>query len=352
MNNATPSPDRPTVGEGGFTLVELMVAMTIGLFLVAVLGYILLGAKQSFNTLDALSRIQEDARFAFQTMASDIREAGFTGGPFDGGTPVNAVNNPSSGTWDPNLKNLYGQPLVGYDEGGTFPTGVVPLRGDALTVVRADNATEFALASVASNCSGATPCTLATWPASGAPVPAPEAGEIFVAADYTHSAVFQATGVDGVAKTVAHATSGATPGNAVDDLGAFHGDPGARKLYRLRGATYYIANNAAGAPALYRMELGHSGTTASATATEVLEGVEDMQIQYGEDTTDEAPNPPVWAVTQYRTSAAAVTDWSKVLSVRITLTLVSRAGTPITATGDGLLRKTLTNTIAVRNRLL
>ena len=197
MNTLTPCPERPTLRQHGFTLVELMVAMTIGLFLVAVLGYVLLGAKRSFSTLDSLSRMQEDARFAFESMAADIRLAGFTGGPFDGGTPVNAVNNPGTGHLGPEPEgSLRHSRWSDTTRAGPSQREWFRLRGDALTVVRADNEAELALASTAGNCSGTTLCTLASWPASGAP----EVGDIFVAADYTHSAVFQASAVSSVAR--------------------------------------------------------------------------------------------------------------------------------------------------------
>jgi type IV pilus assembly protein PilW len=364
------TPNPATWRQAGFSLIELMIAMTIGLVLMAALGYVMLGAKTSFSTLDALSRMQENARVAFDTMAKDIRMAGFTGGPANGGSPRNLVNNPAANTWDPGLKDLHGIPLRGHEEGGTFPTGVTALRGDALTVVRADNESELALASVVGNCSGTTVCTLEAWPASGAP----EAGEILVAADYTHTAVFQATAVAAGARTVSHGTGSGTPGNLLDDLGPFNGDAGARKLYRLSGATYYIANNPNGDPTLFRHALGHTGTTATATDTEVAEGVESMQIKYGVDTdvtADKAVNC-YWSADNVASGgpakcpddddaagtsttlpgANAQERWQRVLSVRVTLDLVSRQDTHVTITGDGLLRKSLTNTISVRNRLL
>ena len=73
-----------------------------------------------------------------------------------------------------------------------------------------------------------------------------------------------------------------------------------------------------------------------------------MQIEFGEDTVAESPDE-VRSVTAYRL-ANAVTDWSRVYSVRITLTLVSEEA--VARPGDRLLRRFITNTIAVRNRLL
>jgi len=368
--------------EGGFSLIELMVAMTIGLFLIGTIGYAFIGAKKSFNSMDALATIQEGARFAFEYMGEDIRMAGFTGGPATGGSPINVVNDPTSG-WDASLKNLFGLPLRGYELSG-FPLGVSPLTGtDALTVVRADEdqAMDLCLDSdTEATCIAANPPTASTFTLRFASCPSssdlPQAGQIVVASDYTHAAVFQiesASSCGSGSMTVGYdSTSGsAAPGNQVPSgstpitalLGAFNGAIKARKLYPLKAATYYIANNGAGEPTLYRLELGHTGTSATASATEVLEGVKDMEIEYGVDTdaTEDQIVNGYWDATQVTNgtdgtnsiSGAATLEerWKRVLSVRITLTLVSRQGINVTTAG-GLLEKTFTTTIAVRNRLL
>jgi type IV pilus assembly protein PilW len=328
-----------------------MIASAVGLFLIATLGYVLLGARTGARGLEALSRIQEDARFAFEVMASDIRMAGFTGGPaFNGGQCANTVNNPG-GAWDANLMGLCTQPLIGYEGGvSAFPTGVTGragLTGDALTVVRADDSAPLALANAAGNCSGVNPCTLpAPWPGSGAP----EEGDILVVADPTRVAVFQASDVNSGARTITHTLgSPPNPGNGTGDLGAFNADAQVRLLYPLRGATYFVATNATtGELSLHRLELIESGGNASTEAREIVEGIEDIQIQYGEDTNA----PTDGQVNAYRT-ANNVVDWANVLSARITLDLVAcMAETPVTeCAAANLLRKTLTSTITVRNRL-
>lgn len=350
MSASTLPPPGPGWRQHGFSLTELMIASVVGLFLFATLGSVLLGARTGARSLDALSRMQENARFAFETMAADIRMAGFTGGPaFNSGQCTNTVNDPA-GSWDANLMALCQTPLLGYEGGvSVFPTGVAGrtgLAGDAVTVVRADDQASFALANVAGNCSGSNPCTLATWPATGAP----EAGDLMVVADPTRVAVFQVSGVGG--GDVAHiAGPPPNPGNSGGDLGPFTGDPQIRLLYPLRGATYYVGTDAdTGDPALHRLELIESGGDAATEANVIVEGIEDIQIQYGEDTTDEIPI--AWQVNAYRT-ANNVANWARVLSMRITLDLVAcMAETSLAACpAANLLRKELTNTIAVRNRL-
>ena len=351
----------PSFRQRGVSLIEMMVSMAIGLVLVATIGNAYIAAKQGFGSLDAQSRVQDGARYAFEFMGNEVRMAGFTGGPVGTTSTVNVVIDPGAGTWDPNLKNLFGQPLMGYEDTASpavYPTGITPLRGDVLTVVHADNETEYALSAHAEP---SITLTFTACPTTNSP----QAGEVFVLADYTHAAVFQikeATSCAANAMDLDHGMSTVTPGNNSASLGTFGGPIEARKLYRLKGVSFYIAANPAGEPSLYRQRLSHTGTTANAVAEELVEGVDDMQIQYGVDTDATADR----TVNEYCLAdeitagtcntvdipgATAAEDWARVLSVRVTLTLVSRADRSVTTTGDGLLRKTITNTLAVRNRL-
>jgi len=369
--------------QEGFSLVELMIAMTLGLLLVVSVGYVYLGAKTSFNSMDALADIQEGARLAFESMAKDIRMAGDTGGPANGGSPSNVVSDPT--TWDPDLKDLFSRPLVGFEEAslptGILPTGVTPLPGTAvLTVVRADTGRPYSLclggdadAACSANNSYDTGTGIGIFTLRFDSCPTadlPQAGQILVASDYTHAAVFQlqqAGGCSSGSMTLKYGPNApsATPGNSTGDLGPFAGAIKARKLYPLKAATYYIADNAAtpAEPTLYRLELGHSGTTATVAPVEVLEGVADLQITYGVDT-DATPDGSVnfyWTAAQVEAGsdgshsmsgvATSADKWKRVLSVRVTLTVQSRAGLNVTTTG-GLLSKSFTTTIAIRNRLL
>lgn len=63
--------------QAGFSLVELMVALAIGLIvsLAVMIGY--LGAAQSQRGQTDLSRLQESARFAFDLFGRETRNAGF-----------------------------------------------------------------------------------------------------------------------------------------------------------------------------------------------------------------------------------------------------------------------------------
>ena len=65
--------------QRGLTLVELMIAMLLGLFLLGGLLQIFISSKQTYKMQEALSRLQENGRFAIDFMARDIRLAGYKG---------------------------------------------------------------------------------------------------------------------------------------------------------------------------------------------------------------------------------------------------------------------------------
>jgi type IV pilus assembly protein PilW len=72
---------KPPLGKkaGGFTLVELMVALTIGLFLVIGLISLLVSTSQTRTELDKTSRQIENGRYALQLLTTDVQHAGFLG---------------------------------------------------------------------------------------------------------------------------------------------------------------------------------------------------------------------------------------------------------------------------------
>jgi len=64
--------------QRGISLVEILVALVLGLVLMGGIIQLLIGSKQTYRFYDALSRIQENGRFALEAMARDIRMAGFS----------------------------------------------------------------------------------------------------------------------------------------------------------------------------------------------------------------------------------------------------------------------------------
>ncbi|MEE9354251.1 MAG: PilW family protein [Methylococcaceae bacterium] len=68
--------------QTGISLVELMVSLTIGLFLLAGLIQMFVTTKKSYNVQDSLSRIEENSRFALDTLSRTIRLAGYKTDPW------------------------------------------------------------------------------------------------------------------------------------------------------------------------------------------------------------------------------------------------------------------------------
>jgi len=65
--------------QQGLTLIELLIASMLGIFLLSVLMTAYVGIKRSYHFHEALVQIQETGRIATQLMTDDIHNAGFSG---------------------------------------------------------------------------------------------------------------------------------------------------------------------------------------------------------------------------------------------------------------------------------
>jgi len=63
--------------QKGFSLIELMIATALGIFLSAAMISLFVGSKQSYRLNENMSRLQENARFAVSFMSRDIRMTGY-----------------------------------------------------------------------------------------------------------------------------------------------------------------------------------------------------------------------------------------------------------------------------------
>ena len=64
--------------QHGFTLVEIMLAITLSLILIAGVVQVYLSSKTSFNVQNELARVQENQRISVDFLQRDVRQAGFT----------------------------------------------------------------------------------------------------------------------------------------------------------------------------------------------------------------------------------------------------------------------------------
>ncbi|MDR0735713.1 MAG: PilW family protein [Zoogloeaceae bacterium] len=65
--------------ERGMTIIELMVATTIGLFVLSVVGYAYISNKDSWKFNDQEARLQDRGRYIMSLLNADLRLAGFNG---------------------------------------------------------------------------------------------------------------------------------------------------------------------------------------------------------------------------------------------------------------------------------
>jgi type IV pilus assembly protein PilW len=312
-------------------MVELMVAMTIGLFLMAGIIQIFMGSKANFIMQEGISRIQENARFSLNRITHDISAAGFLG-CMDGANPVRPFTNDLS---DKTAASGYdfSRPLFGTD--GTGPNG-----SDTISISRAGGV----FSGVKLTAPMAQPISDIQLNAADRNYQALEQFDLLVIGDCGTASVFMITNDPKTSGgTIKHAagivaSSGPNQGqsNATGDLGTVYGSDAASVAgaYRVGTSTYRLCASISG-----------TGTSlflnTCTMANELVEGVQDMQIDYGVDTDAAA------GVDQYinATQVTAANQWNNVVSVRMTLTFNSIQNVP-----GGTLTKPFTTTVRVRNR--
>jgi type IV pilus assembly protein PilW len=65
--------------QRGFSLIELMISMTLGLLIILAVTYVFAGSRANYRQQEALSAVQESGRIALETLTRDIRMAGYPG---------------------------------------------------------------------------------------------------------------------------------------------------------------------------------------------------------------------------------------------------------------------------------
>lgn len=326
----------------GFTLIELMISLLLGLVVIAGVVSVFIASQQSYRTNEALSDIQDGSRIAFELMARDIREAGLTGCDSKGNV-ANVLDDTTD--WFAN----WGNALVGYEGGATVTDPALKsFTGTGKQVANTDSvellgAGDLGLTVVSHN---PTSATFKINKTSGDL----ESGDIAIVCDPNHTAIFQITNYNNSNVSVEHNTGNgvANPGNYSKGLGyppvkTTNGNKyefGANsQLTKLTAVDWYIGTNADGGKSLYRVDVETVSGVPKGVAQEMVRNVTDMQIKY--HSSSESPATFV--------DAGTITKWGEVDAVQVTLTLQStdqRAGTD-----QKPLERTFTSTTTVRNRV-
>ena len=79
MNRNTPD-IRTTDAQKGFTLIELMISLVLGLFVISVVITVFVQSKRNFNQDEQIARMQENGRYALLLLSREVAHAGFLGG--------------------------------------------------------------------------------------------------------------------------------------------------------------------------------------------------------------------------------------------------------------------------------
>ncbi len=328
--------------QRGFSLVELMVAVTIGLIILAAVSGIFVTSKTTYNTQDNLARLQENARFAIYYLSEDIRRAGFSGCLEDVANVKNNLTTPTNFFYNASIA------LEGMDNnsaGNWYPSNTVltptdqRVGTDAITM-RSAGASNISITQY-------MPPTSAELNLSAIPTGEFAIGDIIMVSNCTHADIMQITTVQTASLKLQHNPGGGTPGNLTPhtlSTGYGPGPPPA-KVMKFTSRTYYVMNraNADGTitPVLVRQDNGGA-------VQELIEGVENMQISYGIDTDSSRDRTPNVYVRANQVSGLVITapdgqpvnPWTRVATVRFALVIRTLGNneqyidnTPITMTG-------------------
>jgi type IV pilus assembly protein PilW len=323
--------------QRGLSLIELMISMTLSIILTFGAVQIYVSSKQTYRSQDAMSRMQENARYALDIVVKDIRSSGYVGcGNLTTVTPnvvtasptINAYSattaftgnqNTGAQVWSPVL--AAGVSLV-VDDTDVF---TVQNAGRCSTTLAAD------MAAIDSN------VTIATANSCGF-----SQNDVILISDCNKADLFRITNAPAATGLLSHA-----------DLSDFYLTSAATQVMSVNSSTYFIRNDAtSGIPSLYALD--NTQAAGGNNPLALIEGVENMQVQYGIDTNNDG------APEQY-SDANAVTDWTQVVSARITLLMrtmeaVDAAAYTFSAGGttktydDGIMRKEFVATVKLRNK--
>lgn len=259
--------------QRGLSLVELMVAMTIGLFLMGAVGIIYVNTSTTSRSSTLESQMNEDATLALELVQQQIRLAGFS-----------SVNHAGD-------RKFTGRAIFGCD--GGFTGNSAGTAFEALTC----NSTSTG----------------------------PDAISVRYEASLLNS---QAVGTTNLPGNCVHESINAW------DASAEGAATGVASLF-LADNRYYIANdnNNDGTPTLYCQ--GRTGAGFGA-ATALIPNIEDMQLQYAVTSLPTSGDPIPHQVAGYVSANHAAlgttaSNWSRVAALRICLLARTARVTP---TGD------------------
>lgn len=383
------------LGHRGFSIIELMVAMALGLLLTGVMINVFIYSKSSIRRQEQLNTLQQGARVAFEYLTSDARMIGHLGcytGLTDLKSNLGALT----------LQTNYKVGVEGYDYALTTP-GSYTL--SSLQPSDETSAAKWSANTAIGSISPVDPALISSGAVTGGLA---SGSDVLVIRTIGGRAVrlSAATVVGGTQISVESVSGGmcsngttakmsgfcqnsygliasctnarvfkvsSLAGSTLNISGTLDTDPAyptvSTEVFPVQTVAYYVKRSSAGGTmSLYRRIF--DGDNASGLEQELIENVESMQIRYGVDKlllTDTADG----SVNGY-VAATSVLDWNDVVAIRMSLLI--RAADPIEGDSASLLptsaavngvtvtypsgagvrkydRRVFTTTVAVRNKI-
>ena len=287
----------------GFSLVEIMIGLTIGLLVLLGITSVIVSSSNSRNEIEKVGNQIENGRYAMQVLTDDVRLAGFFA-DFNPDQDPSTIKLPVElpdvcAVDDVTLKAVVRLHTQGYDMGSTIPSCIKDVKDktDILVIRRLNTCA-----------AGKVGCEAAV------------NGTSYLQVTQCNDEIKKASAVSD--STLLYNVS-----SKVSDL-TFKKRTCAADLAdirKYRTHIYFIANNnndGDGMPTLKRAELD----AGAFTITPLVEGVENMQLSYGIDT-DAIPGdgmPNIFAANPEKANGCAdktcaVKNWSDVMSVNVAL---------------------------------
>jgi type IV pilus assembly protein PilW len=384
--------------QSGFTLVELMVAMTISMFLLGAIGLVYMSSKTGFAYANNTVRLGEDAAFAVDALSRDIRMAGYAGCLGSSRTPVVAgAYDITTDVMIPKITNVTGLSLTNDARPNPFSTSIFNAReallaydtlADAKTAATAAGAPAFLTSTSYTVDTNAPVLFVAGGSAQGLQLDAAVAAAQKLASVGidTYKWSNNANGAEILMMIADCKSSEIFRSFAISNTGAitseanFLNDHSADAIVTpLVTSTFFLATRSSAPagtpPSLYRRYF--NGKSADGLTQEIVANVEAITFKYGENTSNIAAGlsgagQPTYQTDVYRDKASDVVDWSRVVSIRVGLVVVtedanqtSSANRSIQWLGDSLgnttytppnttdrrLRRAYSTTVSIRNRI-
>lgn len=336
--------------QAGLSIIELMIALLLGLLLMGGVLQLFLSSRQTYQTNIALSQVQESGRFALEFLAFDLRNAGYRGeclSQLNDLTP-STLTKDSSGREDE--RYVLGSGVVGWSNAAdpdTLPTwlkATYEARTPNTDVVLLKHAANPVVKSLPTGTvASATSLTTGTTD-NGA-----RKGSLIIVSDPVSCDFFVNQSTSGTSVSLPTGKS----------FSRLYND--SAQVLSYQSALYYLRDDSAsGTPSLWRTSYAATDTSAaSATAEELTGGIQDLQIQYALGDANGQITGNYLEANDPKLSG----NWQGVVSVRVNLLAVSRQTNVVSPNqtirfmgsnrviANGRLAQTFTLTVGIRNHL-